>query len=124
MPEKILLTDARPVVIGPLLWLIVARAIWFDGDNFDTAKRRRYVRVREHADKRRLVYGVSEEEGRRALAAGYLVQPIVTNVEGQPPVRDPDEANTQAAIKAVALAIGDVGLYHECLADFPATVLV
>ena len=113
--RTITLTDARPVKIVEDEWPIIASAeTWREHE----ASEKWSVRVREHDDGRRIVYGVRQSGGGgmplgyRGAAGGSIV-----------PARDgaPDDDATIAAIRAVAdEVIDDAQLGDECIADLPA----
>ena len=116
---KITLSDASPVSIDPEAWPIVARADWHDGQVECQANNERTIRVREHADGRRIVYGRQfagnggQYMGTRNPEAGYLIP------AGESRHGEGDEA-TIRAIRRVAGAIGDDELGAECIGDLPA----
>lgn len=114
--RTITLTDARPVRIYEDEWPVVASADWHDGNEGieSRANRRRSIKVREHDDGRRIVYGVYSTvwQNERGAAGGSIV-----------PARDgrPDDEATIKAIREVAdEVIDDVQLGDECIADLPA----
>lgn len=121
-PKKrtITLTNRPPVLIVEADWPVIARADWYSGDVECQANHIRTIRVREHADGRRLVYGVygagpgGVSAGFRGAHAGFLLEPLT--------IRQ-DMLRTVTAIRDVAVAIGDETLADECIANLPAEVL-
>lgn len=117
----IVMSNRRPVTIDPEQWHVIARAKWHNGEHEFQANYVRTITVREHADGRRIVYGVHERGNGgapasfRGSAAGYVVTPR----DGG----EPDDNETVAAIRRVAEAIGDPGLAGECVADLPAETI-
>jgi hypothetical protein len=113
---KIALSDASPVSIDPGQWPIIARADWHDGEIEVQANTQRTIRVREHADGRRIVYGRQfageggQYAGTRNPEAGYLIGGDAKELEEQ----------TVRAIRRVAGAIGDDDLGAECIGELPA----
>lgn len=112
--RTITLTDRAPIRIVESDWPQVAVARWHDGQYESQANRTAHVRVRQHADGRRIVYGgsTSQWQGERGTDAGYLLD------------APPDEQRTVAAIHDVAEAVGRPDLADECIADLPAQDLV
>lgn len=128
---KIALSDRPPVTIVADIWPVVAHDSWHDGEVECQANRRRYLKVREHADGRRIVYGgfTSQWRNERDTFAGYLIPapqrnalggPVEMNSSGQSVglARQADE--TIRAIRRVAGAIGDDELASSVIADLPA----
>ena len=117
---KITMSERRPLTIVKADWPIVARADWHDGGQLECqANNERHIRVREHRDGRRLVYGYQcagnggQYAGTRNPEGGFLVVPL-------DPAVTPDEDATVRAIRRVGGIIGDDGLAAECIADLPA----
>jgi hypothetical protein len=115
----IALSDRRPVKIALADWPTIAKASWHsDAAHHSQANYIRVIRVREHADGRRIVHGWHDEgpggapAGFRDTRAGYLIAPG--------PNRD---AETIRAIRRVAGAIGDDALGDAVIAALPAEVL-
>lgn len=105
--RTITLTDRAPVKIWDDEWPIIAEASNHDGQVESQANRRKWIKVREHADGRRIVYGrySTQFQHERDAAGGALT----------------DAAGTVAAIRAVAdEVIDDAQLGDECIADLPA----
>lgn len=107
----ITMSETAPIKLDPKVWSLVAEANWFDGQHDFQANTVRAIKVREHADGRRVVYGW-ERSGPggqyadfRPSYAGWLLAP------GDDVVR---------AIRRVAGVIGDEKLGAECIADLPA----
>ena len=109
--RTITLTDRPPVTIREDDWPIIAAAKWWDNTHECQANRTASLRVREHVDGRRIVYGVldSRFQHERGARAGRLVNPPTDFLEG-----------TINAIHDVAELIGHPELAAECIADLPA----
>jgi len=138
------MSERAPLKLDPDLWPLIASADTHDGQVECQANREWAIKVREHEDGRRVVYGWVRRGnggmpiGYRGASGGYLIEPQpVTDVE---PRRDeageligyqdgatrtvPDEAATIRAIRRVAGIIGDDHLGDECIGDLPAEELV
>jgi hypothetical protein len=111
---RITMSERRPLLIVKAEWPIVARADWYNGEHERQANTVRRIRVRQHADGRRLVYGLQEAGlggqyiGTRNPEGGFLVEAGAS------------EDETVRAIRRVGGIIGDDGLADECIADLPA----
>jgi hypothetical protein len=111
---KITMSERRPLSIDPEAWPIIAESRWYNGEHEFQANTIRQVKVREHEDGRRIVYGFQDAGGggqaigTRNPAGGFLLH------AGAPP----DE--TIRAIRRVAGIIDDDALGEECIADLPA----
>jgi hypothetical protein len=119
---KIKLSDRAPITITEESWPIVAFAEdWRGGNGIQSqANEEWWVRVRQHADGRAIVYA-SRERGNggmpidyRGAHAGYVLAPT----EGRVP-----SADIVRAIRRVAGAIGRDGIADACIADLPAEEL-
>lgn len=114
---KITLSERRPVTIETEQWPIIARAEAHDGAVKVQANNEWVIRVREHDDGRRIVYGWHEAgnggqyAGFRPTYGGY----IVDAANGQP-----DDAETVRSIRRVAGLIARDDLGAECIGDLPA----
>ncbi|HTQ47486.1 MAG TPA: hypothetical protein VMI75_32240 [Polyangiaceae bacterium] len=114
---KIAMSERRPLSISKEAWPVIAQADWWNGEHKCQANYVRRIRVREHADGRRLVYGTYSSGaggvpvGFRGAAGGFLV-----------PAHDgaPDDDETIRAIRCVAGIIGDDAMGAQCIADMPA----
>lgn len=111
--RTITLTNAPPVRIAEDKWPIVAEAKWYEGEHECQANRTAAIRVREHDDGRRIVYGVAitnwaKESNRHA---GVLLDADGSFHEAM--------THVVAAIHAVAAKIGHEHLADECIADLP-----
>lgn len=113
----ITMSEQSPLKLDPETWPIIASADRHDGAVACQANTEWYIRVREHADGRRVVYGgkTAGNGGQyasfRELRGGYLVAPG-------------DEQATIRAIRRIAGIIGDDQLGAECIGDLPARELV
>jgi|GEM_PF-2358664 len=102
---RIAMTSQRPLKIDPEDWPVIAAAEREEGraDHLSAT-----IKVRQHKDGRRIVYGFSENE------AGYLIP----TKKGEP-----DNDATAKAIVDVANALADSRLAVDCLEDLPAQKL-
>lgn len=131
----ITMSETAPVEVDPEQWPVIASASTHDGKVECQANTEWVIKVREHADGRRLVYGSQsagnggQYAGYRGKDAGYLIS-VDTQVEGH---GSPDdmrhayaardkvrEEQTIRAIRRVAGVIGDEDLGAECVGDLPA----
>ena len=112
----ITMTERRPIKIKESSWPCIARADWHDGQYDFQARTLRRIVVLEHADGRRIVYGLQEAGnggqylGTRNPAGGFLISAG-------------DEDGTIRAIRRVGGVIDDGMLADECIADLPAEML-
>ena len=122
MTEKkitIKLSERAPVTIAAKEWPIVARGSWFSGEHECQANEEAFVRIRQHADGRAVVYGLRDRGpggmplSYRGTSAGYLLN---ANASSDEIVR---------AIRRVAGVLGhDLAfLADETIADLPAEAL-
>lgn len=108
--RTISLTGRAPVEIFVDDWPIIAQADWYSGEHECQANEEAFVKVREHADGRRIVYGKRDSGpggmriGYRGARAGELLA-----LGG----------DTPAAIIRVAADIKPE-LGQECIEDLPA----
>lgn len=119
----ITLSDRAPITIVADDWPVVARADWHDGQVRCQANRERFIKVREHEDGRRIVYGcyTTNWQKERGAAAGYVLErpePL-----GERTGLSDRDADTIRAIRRVAGVIGDAQLADEVIADLPAEEL-
>jgi hypothetical protein len=127
----ITLSDRPPVRIDPEQWPVVASADERPGSFVNGTPKPDYetdhyaIKVREHADGRRIVYGSCDAAtawtGSRDAKAGYLLAPPqpLGHRDG---TSDRDD-ETIRAIRRVAGAIGNSELGEECVHDLPPTDL-
>ena len=113
--RTITLTDRPPVTITEEEWPCIAIARWHDARaGCETeALRVASVRVRAHADGRRIVYGVDQDSPTACRAPGPTLRAG----------RLTDAPGTVGAIRDVAARIGHEDLGDDCIADLPAEVL-
>jgi hypothetical protein len=117
---KITMSERRPLTIVDCEWPVIAKADWWNGEHRFQANYERRIRVREHADGRRIVYGTYDSGGGgvpvgfRGAAGGFLLDKAGY---GRPGVQD---ERTVRAIRRVAGIIGDDAMADECIADLPA----
>ena len=112
----IVLSERRPIRIVDDEWPVLASAASHDGMVRSQANTLRTIRVREHADGRRIVYGWI-----RAGGGGKPISWRGTN--GGFLVAAGDEDETVRAIRRMAGVIGDPLVADECLANMPAEPL-
>jgi hypothetical protein len=111
---KITMSERRPLTIDTELWPVIAGADWHNGQHDFQAGTIRRIRVRQHADGRRIVYGFQrpgnggQPIGTRNPEAGFLL------------AAGADEDETIRALRRVGGVIDDDGLAEECIADLPA----
>jgi hypothetical protein len=126
---EIRMSERAPLSIDPEAWPVIASADWFNGQYEFQANYIRRIKVREHADGRRIVHGhyCSGDGGApigfRGASGGYLVDWPVPESQRDPQVQDAFDADTIRAIRRVAGIIGDDDLAGECIADLPAREL-
>jgi hypothetical protein len=125
---KITMSERRPLSVDKKEWPLIARADWYDGHIKCQANTVRTIRVLQHADGRRIVYGVQEAgnggqfAGTRNHEGGFLVpasEEFATAGDG-PLSHAPDEEETVRAIRRVGGIVGDAELADECIASLPA----
>ena len=137
--KKIVITmsERAPLKLDPELWPLVASASTHDGQVECQANREWAIKVREHEDGRRVVYGWVRRGdggmpiGYRGASGGYLVESPPRDANGDPIRMTSDgvehieryQEETIRAIRRVAGIIGDDGLGDECIADMPAEEL-
>ena len=113
---KITMSERRPLTIDPELWPVIAQAdrcfpTMLPESQANTIRR---IKVRQHADGRRIVYGVQlpgnggQPIGTRNPEAGFLIE------------AGADEGVTIRALRRVGGAIDDAGLAERCIRDLPA----
>jgi hypothetical protein len=127
--RTITLTGRAPVTIVEAEWPLIATAKWYAGEFEAQANRTATIRVREHRDGRRIVYGVTTTHyvTERSKRAGVLV-PAPAGLTPEQLERGHvdnlgDTAATITAIALVAEAIGYPDLAQECVADLPAEAI-
>jgi hypothetical protein len=113
---KITMSERRPLSISPEEWPLIARADRHDGKVESQANHRWSIRVRQHADGRRLVYGYLRE-GNGGVPAGWR------GADGGFLVAAGDEDGTVRAIRRIAGIIDDDKMADECIADLPEETL-
>jgi len=110
------MSETAPVRIDVRDWPVIAEAdAWDRGKGtLETASEYEVVRVREHKDGRRIVYGKSVSPARDNINAGFLVEVIFSGS---------DEKETVRAIRRVAGILKRESLAVECITALPARVL-
>jgi hypothetical protein len=107
--RTITLSNRPPVKISEATWPVIAKGDWTDNMTIPSqANRKAFVRVRQHADGRMIVYGTYSTQfaGELDAKAGMLLA-----------VGD----DVAAAISRVVEDLGDLPrLASECIADLPA----
>jgi hypothetical protein len=117
---KIPMSERRPLNISETDWPLIASAEEHDGQVECEANHKWAIRVREHADGRRLVYGWLRSgpggvhAGWRGSEGGFLVPPLG---------HVPDDDGTIRAIRRMGGIVDDDKLADECIADMPAESL-
>lgn len=123
----ITMSERRPLKIDPAQWPLVARATWHNGEHECQANTIREIKVREHADGRRIVYGYQEAGNGGQYAgtvnprAGFLV--AASDVDAADGTKMPDDDETVRALRRVGGIVEDDQLAAECIADLPAEEL-
>lgn len=118
----ITMSERRPLKIDPEQWPIIAEASRHNGAVKSQANQEWFVKVRQHADGRRIVYGRIQAgnggvpAGWRGSAGGFLV-------EASADAHNPNEEETVRAIRRVGGIVDDDALADECIADLPAEEL-
>jgi hypothetical protein len=114
---EIRLTERRPVSVDPDQWPMTAEATDYDGETQAESQSEWYVRVLEHADGRRIVYGCRQP--------GLVPQPrgTINPYAGRLLASDESEPALASAILVVAETIGRLDLGRSCIADLPAEAL-
>lgn len=128
---KITMSERAPLRIALADWPVVAEARGYDNQHEFQANHKWFLKVREHADGRRIVYGAYEagnggvHAGFRALFGGFLVEPTEEFRDcGEGPLGHvPDELETIRAIRRVEGIICVEGIGDDCIADLPAQEL-
>lgn len=121
----IAMSERRPLRIDKEEWPIIAEADWWNGEHESQANYVRRIKVREHDDGRRIVYGFygagqgGAPIGFRGSAGGFLIDWPVPVQQRDPQVRESFEAETIRAIRRVGGIISDDGLASACIADMP-----
>lgn len=111
------MSERRPITIVAADWPLVADVDRHDGAVECQANHEWAIRVREHADGRRIVYGWLRAgdggvyAGWRGASGGFLI----SAVSGEP-----DDAETIRAIRRVGGIIEDSRMADECISDLPA----
>jgi hypothetical protein len=133
MSIKIVLSDRAPVTIVAEDWPVIAEVIRWSGEHRFQSFDEHWIKVREHKDGRRIVYGYSGDgqgggrPGRRVLQAGFLIEggEQFRDVGNGPLGKTPDDEATIRAIRRVVgiVAIGDSRIADEVIAELPAEEL-
>jgi hypothetical protein len=116
------MSETAPVRIDTRVWPIIAEAdAWDRGKGtLETASEYEVIRVREHSDGRRLVYGKSVSPARDNVNAGFLVE---VADDGTVLAWQQVEKETVRAIRRVAGILKRESLAVECISALPARVL-
>jgi hypothetical protein len=127
----ITMSERSPIKIDKAEWPTIADVSEHDGVVRSQANTEWYIRVREHADGRRIVYGArvagggGQHVGFREDRAGFLVD-VPRNFAGSPVdmtsdgVRHSIADETIRAIRRVAGIVGDDKMGDECIGSLPA----
>ena len=119
----ITMSERAPLSIVEDDWPLIASAEWFNGQHECQANTIRRIKVRQHADGRRLVYGFQRAgnggqfAGTRNPAGGFLIGP---RTDTEPRELSSGDDETIRAIRRVGGILGDDDLAAECIADLPA----
>ncbi len=105
--RTITLTDRPPVKIKDEDWPVIAESKWFGGQYDFQANRDGWLKVRQHADGRTIVYGAYDTkfQTESSLRGGELLA---------------KDADIAAAINRVAETVRAEECAPECIADLPA----
>jgi len=105
--RTITLTDRRPVKIKDADWALIAESRWYEGQIESQANRSGWLKVRQHADGRAIVYGAlrSSWQNETCLSGGELL------AKG---------ADLAAAINRVAETCNATSCAAECIGELPA----
>lgn len=110
---KIFMSERAPVSVDPDEWPTIASGSDYSGAHECQANETWFIKVREHQDGRRLVYGSNDAGpggmrlGWRGNAGGFLLP------------SDCDKQETVRAIRRVAGIIGNDRVADECIGDLP-----
>ena len=108
--RTITLTDRPPVKISEDAWPVIAEGRWWEGQYDFQAHRDGWLKVRQHADGRTLVYG--------AYNTAYQTE---HDLRGGELLREGDDI--AAAINRVAETCRATECAAKCIADLPAEEL-
>lgn len=102
----ITLTDRPPIKIKEDEWPVIAESRWYEGQYDFQANRDGWLKVRQHADGRSIVYGAfdSEFQTESNLRGGVLLD---------------KGADIAAAINRVAATCNATQCAADCIADLP-----
>jgi len=110
----ITMSDRSPLRVVRKDWPVIAEATGWDNTHECQANHVWFIRVRQHADGRALVYG-EYDEGPGGVYVGFRAARAGSLVSG------PDEII--GAIRRVEDLLGVEGLGDECIGDLPAEEL-
>ena len=112
MQRTITLTDRPPVRIEDTEWPVIAQSKWFEGPYDFQANRSGWLKIRQHADGRVIVYGGYDTnwQNENSKRAGFLI----------PAGREP-----QDWINAIhnTARIVNASCADDCIANLPPEVL-
>jgi hypothetical protein len=116
---QIALSEAPPVQITRADWPVIATDSWFSGQHECQANETAWIKVREHSDGRRIVYGI-RDKGPGGMPLGY-----VSSYAGYllPANGENGESDTIRAIRRVAGVLALQNLAASVIAELPARVL-
>jgi len=126
--RTITLTDRAPVKIVDDEWSIIAGDSDHDGQVESQANHIWWIKVRQHADGRRIVYGRLGEGcggahiGWHGWAGGYLIRGI-QDPRASTGVMMPDDDGTIDAIHQIAEGIEHPEMAARVIADLPAEAI-
>lgn len=122
--RKIVLSERRPVTIALEDWPVIAdaRRFWGGSGHECQANETGYIRVRQHADGRTLVY-CSRDSGPGGMEIGYRGAEGGFLLPGAGPVDHPSQSHQDEIVRAIRRCGGIINadeLADECIADLPA----
>jgi hypothetical protein len=118
---RIPMSEQRPVTIDPEAWPVIASATDHDGQVKCQANNEWRIKVRQHSDGRRIVYG-SHDAGNGGQHIGFRPTYGGFLVDARAKEREVDD-ETIRAIRRVAGLIDRTDLGEDCIQDMPAAEL-
>lgn len=115
---RVALSERPPVLISAKEWPVIAGAKDFSGgsDHACQANEEYWIKVRQHADGRTLVY-CRRHRGPGGMHAGYR------GAEGGWLLANPSQSDIIVAIRRCGGIIQDSGVAQDCISDLPAEEL-
>jgi hypothetical protein len=123
--RTITLTSRPPVKIQDDQWPLIAHAYWHDGVVECQANRKGWLKVRQHADGRIIVYGGYDSNWPKEpnLRGGEILIPPGDGPLTPDDGRVVDDRVLAAAIHRVAASVRCAEIAEHCIADLPAEVI-